>query len=320
MAEKLPLVLDLMFPLNPRYDEHQPADTLLGGEGPCRAYADALAKEIASAAPDFEDYEVAAVRLHGGSPSMMGGTQLRNVMKAVRNGFSLVDEPEFLLQTGARQLSADLLASRLSCFKIVLEFDAVSAMGKELRALGSRFDFGSFLDMLELLKCMNIKEFSFDLRYGLFFQTEKSMREGLDEVFKTAAPRLALLPYTMRPAGECAQLVEKGELSLPSAEEAAALFAVGDSLIKEGGYEPYARGRYAHPGHESAWWKAYREGAAVLGCGLGAHSSFEEFESDNTRNFKVYVEHSEDIEAVCARSVVLDEAGVAAERAARLLA
>ena len=318
---KLPLLLDLRFPLSPRYDEHLENGTLKGGAGPCEAYVKALDKEIAATASDFQGYKVVAVRLEGGIPSMMTGTQLRSIMRAIRGGFDFDPGTEFLLRVGPRLLSADLLSSRLSTFKLVLEFDAVSSVGKELRALGEYFDFGTIQDTMELLRCLDLREFSVDLRYGLFYQTEKTMRQSLDEVsaLEPVSPtRISLLPYKLRPDGDCAKLVEKGELPAPDPALAEELFRAGDEHVQTLGFAPYARGRYALPGHESAWWKAYREGAAVLGCGLGARSRFEEFETKNTLNFKAYVEHPDDISVTCASSRLLSEEEIAAEHAARL--
>lgn len=314
------LILHLAFPLSPRRDEYLPFPPLKGGAGPCAAYVAALVEELGAAAPDFAGYSLRAVRLDGAIPSMMSGSQLRDVMRAVHRGFALEGRPEFCLKIAPRLMSADLLASADSAFKLALDIDFVSAEERELAALQAPFNYGCLQDMMELVRCFGIGEFGFALRYGLPCQTPASLAYSIDRALDLGAPRVSLTPFVPLEGSRTARLAASGELPLPDEEGRAGLLEAGREHLAEAGLGEYAPGRFCLPGREDAYTELYAGGCALLGAGLGARSRFEDMELVNTGDFAAYVGAPADPAATVAESRICGAGEDAREAELRLRA
>ncbi len=315
MSEKL--IVHLTFPLSPRDDEYLPFPPLKGGAGPCGAYCDALASEIAAAAPDFSGYEVASVRLDGAIPSMMSGNQFRGLMRALHRGFALAPRCELSLRVAPLLMSADLIGSLDSAFRLNLDLDFVSAVDKELKTVHALYRYGAVQDMMELVHCFNIEDYGFDVRYGLYHQTPKSLVYSLDAALDLSPTHLTLSPFVARPGSRCEAEEKAGELAAVSADARAELLEAGRAHLAEKGFEEYAPGRFALPGHRVAYWEQYAAGCALLGAGLGARSAFEDMELVNTTNFAAYVASPQDPAVTVASSRILSEDELAQEKSRR---
>lgn len=313
------LILHLVFPLSPRRDEYLPFPPLKGGAGPCAAYVGALVEEIGAAAPDFSGRALRAVRLDGAAPSMMSGSQLRSIMRAVHKGFALEGRPEFALKIAPRLMSADLIASADSAFRLALDIDFVSAEERELAALQAPFNYGCIQDMMELVRCFGIKDFGLALRYGLPFQTPATLAYSIGRALELGAPRVSLTPFKPLEGSRTAGLVASGELTLAGEDERAELLEAGRERLAEAGMGEYAPGRFCLPGREDSYTRLYAEGCEMLGCGLGARSRFEDMELLNTSDFAAYVGAPRDPAATVARSRIAgaDDAAREAELRAR---
>ena len=315
MSEKL--IVHLTFPLSPRDDEYLPFPPLKGGAGPCEANCGALASAVAAAAPDFSGYEVASVRLDGAAPSMMSGKQFRGIMRALHKGFALAPRCELSLKVAPLLMSADLVGSLDSAFRLNLDLDFVSAVDRELKEVHALYRYGAVQDMMELVRCFNIGEYGFDVRYGLYRQTPKTLVYSLDAAIDLGPTHLTLSPFAARPGSRCDSEEKRGELPTVSAEARAELLEAGRAHLAEKGFEEYAPGRFALPGHRVAYWDLYASGCALLGAGLGARSAFEDMELLNTSNFAAYVASPQDPAVTVASSRILAEDETAREKACR---
>jgi oxygen-independent coproporphyrinogen-3 oxidase len=309
MDEKTPLVMDLAWPLSPRRDDAMPAEPLHGGAGPADVYATALAREAAAVGPDFADVRLVAVRLVGGTPSMMTGAQLRRVMRAVREGFGVGapaaagqdgPKPTFTLGIGVRCATVDLLSRADAAFRLRPEARLVSAVDAELQAIGADWDQDALRLFSELLRCRGVDDWGVQVGVGLPLQTVRSTRYTVDRVLELGATHVELAPFAARAGTAVAARAEAGELALGNAAE---LAEVAGERLRAAGYEAYGDGCYALPGRRDPWREAVAAGADVVGAGLGAHSRFDGLETWNTTDFAAYVAAPDDPLVTVARCV-----------------
>ncbi len=300
-----PLLIDVSFPLAPYADEYLPVAPLKGGRGPYAAYVRALCDEAEVAAPDFGDYRVEAVQISGGDPGMMSGNQIRSITRVLHRSFAVPHHTELTVELTPGRISVDFLSSVDSVFRLRPSVRLVSAVPEELIALGARFKLGTVQDLMELFGCRNINDFSFEVSYGLFRQTERSLRYTLEQAVRLGAGHISLAAFQVRAGSESAHLIESGALTLPSAEQAAQMLEAGEEFLSSHGFENYASGQYALPGHRSACYEARASGCPCLGVGLNARSRFEDMEVVNTGDFAVYVAHPKDPAYTCASSRIV---------------
>jgi len=299
------LLLNLSFPLCPKACDYCHYRPIKAGAGPASAYVKALMKELEAAAADFSAHSLLAVHLGGGMPAMLKGIELRSLLRCIKSNFKLEGRGEFTVECTPNGLSVDFLSSMDGAFRLRPEFGFLSSNAEELLALGAHYNYGSFQDAMELIRCRDLSDFSFTLLYGLFKQTEKSLVFSIEKALELGVPHICLAPFRLHPDSVCAGMVAQGRLPKPETENYTALYSAGRQKLCKEGFREYAKGHFALPGHESQYLLGSLGGSEVLGAGLLARSRFEDMELLNTGNFKAYVEHPEDPAVSCMKSRIL---------------
>ena len=310
------LVVNVEFPLIPCPSGRSLLPGVTSSAGLCAAYAAALEAEIAAVAPDFAAYRVAAVRIAGSTPGLMTGAQIRALLQAIERNFAVADGTELLMGLEPGRVSADFLENVGRPFRLRPHLPLASALADELCALGRPYGYGAFREVADLLSCYGVDDFGVDLLYGIPRQTPASLATSIGRAAELGARRVGLFPLEVAAGTELAAWVAEagGAVEGDARRE---LFRAGRERLESLGFAPHTARRFALPDAQSAFWEAYAGGAALVGIGLGARSSFEDLECVNTRDLKAYVAHPDDPAVTVAACTVLDQKAQLARASAR---
>ena len=214
--------------------------------------------------------QVGSVFFGGGTPSLMPLETVAALLERVHARWTVIPDLEVTLE--ANPNSAE--AARFRAFaaagvnRLSLGVQALDPMA--LRFLGRAHDRDEAIAAIEHARA-NFPRFSFDLIYARPGQSLAAWQHELNEALTLAGDHLSLYQLTIELGTAFATHEKRGELVVPTEEDAAALFETTQDRLAAHGLPGYEISNHARPGaecrHNLAYWR-YQD---YIGVGPGAH-------------------------------------------------
>jgi len=223
-------------------------------------YLQRLKRELALQGELFDSSRVVD-QLHwgGGTPTFISHDEMRDLMAATREHFTLRDDDqgEYSIEIDPREASADTVAllRELGFNRMSLGVqDFNPQVQKAVNRIQSK---EQTVEVLQAARDQGFKSISVDLIYGLPFQTQQSFLDTVAEVIEFAPDRLSVfnyahLPELFKPQRRIA------EPDLPSAAEKLAILESTTRALEQAGYVYIGMDHFARPDDELA--RAQRDG------------------------------------------------------------
>lgn len=281
-ADDRRIALYLSTPFCPQVCSHCKHGTLPAGDVWLRrSYLEALTREIESAAPDFGDCTVAAVRVGGGIAGHMFDEELGTLLRSLPRMFRMEPDAEVSLTVHPGMVSVETLrACRIgNVTRLSVEFETSSPA--EWAAL-ERFLDPSAMDTTSLVLGRSAREalvLDFTIAVGIPGQTSSSLRRSIDAAIDYGAAHITVNAIDV-PADGTGEKVE---------EERAHLLGYATAYLTMRGFDQYLPARFAQPGAQSRFSELKAEGCDVLGFGLGARTRFAGARAVNTTDLSTYL-------------------------------
>lgn len=318
--EKLPLAVSLYVPFCREKCGYCDALVCAGANSKTmQAYVNALGKEIASLAPDLSDYEVCSIYITGGSPNLLGGRLLRDLIACVRSNFNVSEDCETTIACSPINVSVSMLEnlskSQLSRFELELETtDALQHL-----SLNQKFLLGSTQDSALVITQSRCKNFDVSLLYGMQGQSNPSVESSIDTSARMGASHITFAPLRLSEGTTVKEAYEKQQISIPTSprnvypDEAKRLqlYTTGVHKLEERGYVRYTQRHFAKPGFECQRILDQCRGIESIGFGLGASSRYGGVACQNTSDLDTYIAHSSDFTKIMVSASAVDEVGAA---------
>lgn len=269
--------------------------------GPCpeegrRKYLQALRKEIAACGQiEGGSRPVKTVFFGGGTPSVLTGEQIEEIMETLAASFAVSETAEITLEANPGTLSREKLLGYRRAGINRLSLGLQSAKEEELKLLGRIHSFPEFLESFQMAREAGIENLNVDLMSGLPGQKIKSWEETLWKTAELEPEHISAYsliveegtPFYERfgPSGKEAGL-------LPGEEEEREMYWRTKEVLSQAGYRQYEISNYARPGKECRHNLCYWTGGEYLGFGLGASSCVGGKRFSNTENWEEYLVHS----------------------------
>nr|WP_318683491.1 radical SAM family heme chaperone HemW [uncultured Acetatifactor sp.] len=263
-----------------------------GSEKEKEAYMDALLEELEGRAEDFSDRTVSGIFFGGGTPSLVSGERIKELMEAVRRCYRLSGSAEVTMEVNPGTADGDKLLCYRSAGVNRLSIGLQSAKDEELALLGRIHDFDQFLDVWEAGREAGFQNMSVDIMSALPGQTLDSFTETLYKVLTLEKPPEHISVYSLivEEGTVFAQLFKEGKLILPDEDSERFMYGETKRILEEHGYQRYEISNYAKPGfacrHNCGYWmrKDY------LGFGIGSASLIDNVRFQNSRDLRKFLE------------------------------
>jgi oxygen-independent coproporphyrinogen-3 oxidase len=248
------------------------------------AYMQAVIAEISSNAQEFSDVQIMAVRLDGGLASCVG-EDIANVMKCIRQSFTVIDAAPVTMRTGLGNISG----ANMTWFKRAgitrYDLEMMSLTEHDFYLLNKNDSIKDYQVAIDyILRSYANENLGLYLAWGLAAKsaarTVQNFRNSVLAVVRSHAVHLVLLPY----AGGSGATDEQRMIMLSQARE----------LLTEGDFNEYLPLHFARPGHEDRYFKAHFAGVRELAFGLAAQTRVDGAISANTSDFGRYLSNSSD--------------------------
>lgn len=229
----------------------------------------AIAADLEAHAQRFGRRTATSVFFGGGTPSLLRGSEITQLLDAASHAFVLASDCEITLEANPEDahLFAEQAAAGVNRFSIGAQaFDDAA-----LKALGRRHDAAAGLRAVEAAARTG-QRVSLDLIYAREGQGLDAWRQELVSALALPVEHVSLYQLTIEPQTAFARRVERGQLKPPDNDQAAALYELTQEICAGAGFDAYeisnhARSESARSRHNLVYWRS----EDWIGVGPGAH-------------------------------------------------
>ena len=250
------------------------------------AYIELLLAEIENQSSFYDSHKVISVFIGGGTPSVLDGRVIENVLCKLKNCFQVEDEAEITIEVNPGTVSEEKLALYLRAGVNRLSIGLQTADDVQLKTLGRIHDYRDFCTTYEMARRLGFRNINVDLMSAIPGQTPDSYCDTLKKVLEYEPEHISAYSLILE---EGTWFYEnRDKLKLPTEEEDRFLYEMTKSMLAEHGYHRYEISNYARDGYECIHNKVYWQRGDYAGFGLGAASMVGEVRWNNARNVDEY--------------------------------
>lgn len=282
-----------------------------------RKYVDVLIEEIRRQGDFCREYQIVSVFIGGGTPSILAGVQIFEILEAVRTHFRVERDAEITVECNPGTLTREKLSFYQSAGINRLSLGLQSADNRELQRLGRIHTFEEFLESYDLARKKGFSNINVDLMSALPGQNLRDWEYTLKKILGLKPEHISAYSLVVEEGtpfyeqyGEDEKRREHGEEphGLPSEDTEREMYDMTREMLEGRGYQRYEISNYALPHRECRHNIGYWKLVPYLGLGLGSASFLENIRFSNTGNLSEYLDRR-----FCSLPEILDGAVKAPE-------
>ncbi len=255
-------------------------------------YVKALKKEIEAFREMGQAYETVTVFFGGGTPSLLTGEQLVEILKEVNRCCPIRSGAEITVECNPGTLTEEKLKAYKRAGVSRLSMGLQSAQNEELKKLGRIHTWEEFLISYEMAREKGFGNINVDLMSALPGQRRKTWADTLEQVLKLSPEHISAYSLIIE---EGTPFYERyspgGPLSeeLPDEDTERQMYYDTKEILERAGYERYEISNYAKPGYLCRHNLAYWNRTDYKGFGIGAASLLDNIRYQNSRELTAYL-------------------------------
>lgn len=253
-------------------------------------YLRALEQEIRLSGRYYGRPSADTIFFGGGTPSLMSGEELEELMDAVRESFAILPGAEISIEcnpgTADRKKLADYRRAGINRLSVGVQ----SFRDEELLLLGRIHTAEEAKDCIRSARESGFSNLSLDLMSALPGQTMDEWMESLKAAAELSPEHISAYSLILEDGTPLKEAAERGELPpFPSEDLDRAMYHETERFLAQHGYHRYEISNYAKEGFESRHNSGYWTGHPYLGFGTGAASYLGKRRWSNVRSLTKYL-------------------------------
>jgi len=265
-------------------------------------YAAALLREAEWLSNTISFPPLSTLFLGGGTPTLLPGRQLAEIVTGCTGLFGLSDQAEISIEANPKTIDPAKLTQLRESGITRLSIGVQSFNDRELHSLGRPHSAADATEAVRQARQSGFDNISLDLMYGLPGQNHTSWQQSLEQALSLAPSHLSLYELTVEKGTPYHLQLTQGQLDLPDEEEVAAMDQISATLCHKSGLAQYEISNYARPGQECRHNINYWQNGPYLALGAGAVGCLDGRRQQKTRDPQRYCEQIE-----AGQSVVQEE-------------
>ncbi len=234
---------------------------------PEREYVAALVRDLEMALPQIWGRKVYTVFFGGGTPSLLSGDAIAEILRQVRMLLPLANDAEITLEANPGTVEAGRFLAYRDAGVNRLSMGIQSFSDVHLKALG-RIHTADDARAAIGIAMRHFDNVNLDLMYALPHQTPNGAMRDLETALSFAPQHLSCYHLTLEPN----TLFHRNPPPLPDDDASADMQQGIETLLSERGYQHYETSAFARDGRFSRHNLNYWKFGDYLGLGAGAHS------------------------------------------------
>lgn len=262
--------------------------SLPNAEGRMDEYMKAVTTHLAETAPRAEGHLVDTVYIGGGTPTLLGGKRLKEILTVIQKKYHVAKDAEITFEANpdtARDWKELRLLRRAGFNRVSLGMQ--SACDEELREIGRIHTFDQVREAVEAIRRAKITNLSLDLIYGLPGQTKERWEENLKAAVELAPQHISC--YGLQVEEGTPLYARRDTANLPGDDAQADCYLLAVDLLRHYGYNQYEISNFARTDFESRHNLKYWTLQEYAGFGPGAHSDFGGVRYAYARDLDTYI-------------------------------
>lgn len=244
-------------------------------DGRLTGYVTALQTEIRTVAEQISLPAFDTVFFGGGTPSLLSGTQVEQIMDTLRRHCRIAPQAEISMEANPGTLLAKNLSGYIRAGINRMSVGLQSADDGLLRRIGRIHNYVQFEEAIELICDAGIKNINADVMAGLPGQTQESYFSTLNRLLTFPLTHISAYSLILEAGTPLFDRVQTVRDMLPDEDTVADMQEVGDTLLSEHGFLRYEISNYAKAGFRCRHNCNYWANGDYIGFGAAAHSSLE---------------------------------------------
>ncbi|NNH73045.1 coproporphyrinogen III oxidase [Nocardia uniformis] len=250
----------------------------LGTSSSPQSWFEALRGELETAAKQFDALptvtpKVETVFVGGGTPSLLGGDGLANVLDAIRANFTLAADAEVTTESNPESTAPEFFERLRDGGFTRISLGMQSAAAHVLKILDRTHTPGRAVAAAREARAAGFDHVNLDLIYGTPGETDADLDASLDAVLSAGVDHVSAYSLIVEDGTALARRVRRGELPAPDEDVLATRYERIDTRLRAAGLDWYevsnwAANDAARCRHNLGYW----DGGDWLGAGPGAHS------------------------------------------------
>lgn len=258
-------------------------------------YMNALIKEIKEKKDLYKNYMIRTIFIGGGTPSLIEGTLMKELVQVLRDTFYITDTSEISIEINPGTVSKDKLMAYKEAGINRLSFGLQSAHDKELELLGRIHSYDKFKENYLLARELGFSNINVDLMSGLPFQNLEDWLGTLHEVTSLEPNHISAYSLIVEPETPFYDRYKEEDLD---EDLDRVIYEETMNLLEKRGYVQYEISNYAKENYECKHNIVYWTRKEYLGLGLGSASMINNTRFSNERDIEVYIKNMEEGESV----------------------
>lgn len=251
-------------------------------------YIKAVLEEIYLYRYDFKYFDT--IYIGGGTPSLLPGAALSEMLTQARNTFSIAADAEITVEVNPGDVHLPFLTSlrRMGVNRLNLGIQSLDE--NILRFLDRRHTYKQALQSIEQARAAGFDNIGIDLIYGVPEQSLLSWKDTLSRSLSFEPEHLSCYQLSLEDGTPLGRRHQKGEFALPDEDNQVDFFMTTADILEQAGYLHYEVSNYARDEsrksrHNQKYWRH----SPYLGLGPAAHSFSGQKRWWNHRSLKQYL-------------------------------
>jgi oxygen-independent coproporphyrinogen-3 oxidase len=218
------------------------------------------------------DLRIETVYVGGGTPSILGGARLKELLAVLRDGPQWTDDCEISVELNPEDTSEGLAAELLAAGYARLSVGVQSFDDAERAMLGRTGGGDRARRSVQQVRAAGCRNLSLDVIYGLPRQSVESWMRTLREALAFEPEHLSCYLLTLEEETVLHQLLHGGELETPLDEVLLQQYMATREAAVGAGYEHYEISNFARAGYRCRHNEGTWQRVPYFGLGPAAHS------------------------------------------------
>lgn len=234
-------------------------------------------------------YYADTIFLGGGTPSLLTGSELEQIIDALHKYFDISSEVEFTMECNPGTVSSESLSDYRRLGVNRLSFGVQSFFDDELKFLSRIHDSQQAVDALEMARKSGFNNVNLDLMYGLPNQTTERVLASLKKAVELNPEHISAYNLIVEPGTPLFASVSSGEINPLDEGTEAQMYELAMSFLDANGYEHYEISNYSRRGfqcrHNLKYWNCEK----YVSFGPSAHSYLNHVRWWNVSSLNNYI-------------------------------
>ncbi len=215
-------------------------------------------------------YNIDTLYIGGGTPSILSGEDIFNIITAVRKTLGIDKDAEITVECNPSSPIEELIPFFKKSGVNRISLGMQSAVDKERKALGRDASKGRIKQVISLLKENGITNISLDIMLGIPYQTKESLKESIDFCIENDVTHISA--YILKIEEGTYFHKNQNKYDFPDEDAVAELYTFCVEELKKKEYYQYEISNFSKTGFESRHNTSYWLLNDYLGLGPSAHS------------------------------------------------